>query len=161
MSARAKYARIEGDIGAALGRFAGAVKAEVLRPAAHAGAVVLQDEIKARAPVHEGTLKSAVYRAHAPEQSGDSRQVYAVGVNMKKAPHWHLVEFGHWRVNVIVRLPNGQTIATKERLDRPVWVPAVPYLRPAWDAKGAAAVQAMIKRARERMSELNATGETT
>jgi HK97 gp10 family phage protein len=113
-----------------------------LRSAAHAGAKIFYDEMKARAPVDQGTLRDAVYHWHDDSRSKDGEERYAIGPNKRKAPHWHLVEYGHWRINVIVRLPNGQTVATKERLEDPVWVPAVPYIRPTFDAKVTEAIAA-------------------
>ena len=113
-----------------------------MRSAAHAGAVVLYDEMRARAPVDQGTLRDSIYRWHDDEYSKDGRQRYVIGPNKGKAPHWHLIEYGHWRVNVVTRLPNGQTVATTERLPAPVWVPAQPYIRPTFDAKVTAAIDA-------------------
>jgi hypothetical protein len=92
--------------------------------------------------VDEGLLKSAVYRYYDKARSVGAIQAYSIGVNKKTAPHWHLLEFGHWLVNVVTRLPNGQIVATKERLPTPKWVPAQPYLRPSFDARMADAMDA-------------------
>jgi hypothetical protein len=90
------------------------------------------------------------------KESKSTEQVvaYSVSWNAKGAPHGHLIEFGHWRVNVLVRGPKGTWIATKERLPAPKWVPAHPFLRPALDSGGAAARAAMLKRGRERLPEI-------
>jgi HK97 gp10 family phage protein len=126
---------------------------EALRPAAHAGALVFYREMRIRVPVDEGDLYAAIYRVHVDSKSNPTRQVYQVGPNVKKAPHWHLVEFGHWRVNVVVRGMDGRIRATTERLDQPVWVPAVPYIRPTFDATAGRAVQAMQERFAEALRE--------
>ena len=139
----------------ALAQFAAEIRSKALRPAAHAGAEIMYREMRLRVPVHEGQLYSAIYQWHDDKRSTDTRQVYVVGPNKVKAPHWHLVEYGHWRVNKVVRV-GGRLIATKERLETPVWVPAKPYARPAFDARVQAAVQAMLKRLKERVDDIKA-----
>lgn len=43
-----------------------------------------------------GLLRDSVYRYFDPKASPDSNHIsYKVGVNMKKAPHFHLAESGH------------------------------------------------------------------
>jgi hypothetical protein len=121
----------------------------MLRKAAAAGARVLYDEMQMRARgadggphVHTGNLAGSVYYYWNKGASTGTRFTYNIGPNVKQAPHWHLLEYGHWRVNMLIRLPNGQLIATKERLDRPVWTPAKPYIRPTMETKRAAAMDA-------------------
>ena len=139
-----------------------------LRPAAHQGSVVFYDEMKIRAPVETGGLRDSIYRAHVAEKSSGSRQVYQVGPNVSKAPHWHLLEFGHWLYNAFA---NGRFLPSKSNkklrvkkppsghkavhdlpgaLDQPVFVPASPYIRPTFDAKAGAA----LARAKERFAEV-------
>jgi HK97 gp10 family phage protein len=142
-------ATIRGSLAGKVRALKETVSESTLRSAAHAGAVVLYDEMKLRAPVDQGTLRDSIYRWHDDSFSKDGRQRYVIGPNKRKAPHWHLVEYGHWRVNVVVRLPNGQIVATKERLQDPVWVPAVPYIRSAFDAK----VHSAIAAAKARLGE--------
>ena len=97
--------------------------------------------------------------------------MYSVTWNAKKAPHGHLIEFGHWRYNKVVngypkkslkpgiKRGNGpQDHAGPGALEYPVWTPAHPFLRPALDSAGARAMQAMIARGRERLPELLAGG---
>lgn len=124
-----------------------------LRPAAHAGAIVFNNEMLARVPVDDGDLKASLYRFFVDRKSSDTRKVYVVGPNKKEAPHWHLQEFGHWRVNVVVRDAKGKLIATTERLDDPVFVPANPYIRPTFDAKAGEVVNAMKVRYAEKLRE--------
>ena len=102
---------------------------DVTRPAAQAGAQVLYDEVKARVPVHTGTLAAAIYQAYSPEESQDGVQQYHVSWNKRKAPHGHLVEFGTSRA------------------------PAHPFLRPAYDAASAAALQAAEQTLHQKLSE--------
>ncbi|GGX32790.1 hypothetical protein GCM10007242_44680 [Pigmentiphaga litoralis] len=144
---------LEGDLKAQLEQFAENVRTEVLRPTVYAAARVLYDEVRIRVPVDEGTLYGAVYHWHSEKESTAGRVVYYVGVNKKKAPHWHLVEFGHYRTNELVRV-NGRWMATTRRLETPVWVPAYPYIRPSYDAKIGAALQSALDRAGEKIEEI-------
>ena len=150
------------------GSLAGTVRAlkdkfqeSTLRSAAHAGAEVFYDEMKLRAPVDQGTLRDSVYRWHDDAYSKDGKQRYVIGPNKSKAPHWHLVEFGHWRVNVVTRLPNGQIVATTERLKDPVWVPAAPFIRPTFDAKVQMAIAAAKARLGEGIKEALSSADTS
>ncbi|WP_086925406.1 HK97 gp10 family phage protein [Variovorax sp. JS1663] len=130
------------------------IKEKVLRSAARAGALVFYTEMRQRVPVKSGELFQSIYHYHDDKGSTPNRQTYFVGPNKSKAPHWHQVEFGHWQVNVVVKLPNGRLAATKERLATPKWIPAKPYVRPTWDAKKQAAVTAARLRMGERLKEL-------
>jgi hypothetical protein len=130
------------------------IREKVLRSAARAGALVFYTEMRLRVPVKSGELYKAIYHYHDDKGSTGARQTYFVGPNKVKAPHWHQVEFGHWQVNVVVRLPNGRLAATKERLATPKWIPANPYVRPTWEAKKNAALSASKLRMGERLKEL-------
>lgn len=146
-------AAMTGSLVGALQQLRDDVQTKALRSAVYAGAKLLADELEVRVPVDGGTLKGAVYTWHDDKRSTGGRQLYVVGVNKRQAPHWFVVEYGHWRVNVVVRGPNGRVIATKDRLPTPVWVPARPYLRPTAD-RMADAVRAMQARLAERLREL-------
>jgi HK97 gp10 family phage protein len=146
-------ATIKGSLAAKVRTLKAQVHDTVLRSAAHAGAKVFYGEMRVRVPEDEGTLKASIYHWHDDEYSKDGRQRYLIGPNKRKAPHWHLVEYGHWRVNVVVRLPNGRIQATTERLKDPVWVPAVPYIRPTFDATVRQAMSAAKLRLREGLKK--------
>lgn len=139
---------MRGSLRGAIASFREQLTGEALRKAAGAGAKVLYDEMQLRARgadggphVQTGTLSGSIYR-YFDKQSKPGTFTYYIGPNVKKAPHWHLLEFGHWRVNMLVRLPNGRLIPTKERLEHPVWVTARPYIRPTLDAKAGFAIDA-------------------
>lgn len=132
----------------------GPLRVSLARSMGVAGGKVLRDEAKARAPVETGRLKSSIYLAYKDKRSTDFSVTYSVSWNAKTSPHGHLLEFGHWRVNVLVRGDDGLWRATKERLDTPVWVAARPFLRPAFDSALPAAKAAMMQRGRERLVEL-------
>lgn len=146
--------RLQGSLADALAQIGEQVQEKVLRSGLHAGARVLYDELKHRAP---GSLADAVYEYHDVRRSRDGRQIYIVGVNKRQAPHWFNVEYGHWRVNVVYRdATTGKIIPTQQRLPRPVWTPAHPYLRPTWDSQAGAAIDAVQRRMAERLGELTA-----
>lgn len=148
-------AAMRGSLVGALQQLRTDVQTQALRSAVYAGAKVLADELEVRVPVDSGTLKGSIYSWHDDRRSTGTRQVYVVGVNKRKAPHWFNVEYGHWRVNVVVRGPGGRVIATKDRLPTPEWVPARPYLRPTAD-RMPEAVRAMQRRLAQRIRELRA-----
>lgn len=114
-----------------------------VRPAAQAGAQVLYDEVLLRVPVATktitrksgkvippGALKASIYQAFSEDNSGKTRATYHVSWNYRKAPHGHLVEFGTSRA------------------------PAHPFLRPAFDAKINAALQAAKAKYEEGMRQV-------
>ena len=141
------------------------IKTSLARSMAVAGGQVLRDEAKARAPLgteeggslYPGLLRSAIYLAYSDNRSTASQAVYSVTWNATKAPHGHLVEFGHWRIYKLAKVPGGYGggwYSTKTKLATPEWVPAHPFLRPAMDSTGQRAVEAMKQRGRERLPEL-------
>ncbi len=89
-----------------------------VRPAAQEGAQVFYDRMKGNVPVKTGKLKSAVYQVYSQENSDNSRATYHISVNKKKAPHWHLLEYGTSRMA------------------------ARPFIRPTYTAVAKAAMQA-------------------
>jgi HK97 gp10 family phage protein len=118
------------DFAATLRAYQQYIQDEVLRPAARAGVLEVYNEIRRRVPVDTGTLRDSVYHWYDVKQSTPTRHIYATGPNKRTAPHWHIVEYGT------------------------IKMAAQPYFRPAVAAKGKAALQAALERAREKMSEL-------
>lgn len=122
------------------------IKTSLARSMGVAGGQIVRDEAKARAPVGEtGNLKRSIYLAYKDATSTESVVVYSVSWNSKIAPHGHLVEFGHAIVKGGKAGRGGQNIG---------WVPAKPFLRPAYEASVTRIGQAMIDRGRERLAEL-------
>lgn len=143
-----------------LERLLGPARVSLARSMAVAGGEVLRDEAKARVNTHNGVLADALYLAFRENRSTDKEVQYAVTWNKRKAPHGHLIEFGHWQIYAVVRKPDGTYVTDKRRkLASPKWVPAYPFLRPAFEAASARAQAAMIKRGRERLPELLAGQE--
>lgn len=73
---------------------------KAVRPAAHDGARVIYEAVKAnvaRIPKVSGNLASAIYYAYSQDNSGPGRATYHVSWNATKAPHGGLLEYGHWQ----------------------------------------------------------------
>lgn len=107
-----------------------------VRPAAQAGAQVLYDEVKrnvGRLKRKTGNLDRSIYQAFSRDNSGDGKVTYHVSWNTRKAPHGHLVEFGHLQRYEVSFDPNTKRFTTHK--DRPLPVPkqiaAKPFVRPA------------------------------
>lgn len=122
-----------------------------LRRAVNAGAGLIRDEARMKAPTWTGpvskghppagTLQRSIIVKQIAERSTDYRQVYYVTVRHGKkyqnqgksgklsqdAFYWSFVEFGHY---------------TRDGKSK-VFVPAHPFMRPAFDAKKQAAVDAV------------------
>lgn len=143
---------------------------EATRPAAQAGAQVFYDEVKRNVSTlgdvfaTTGRLSDAIYQVFSKDNSvgntnGTAYNVasYHVSWNHKKAPHGHLVEFGHMQPYVVYRSRDGR-LHTKVRPEKlkeylakyhgrtvpkelrsqyfipypvPKQVPAYPFVRPA------------------------------
>ncbi len=110
------------------------------RPAAQAGAQILYDEARRRAPVYRGgrhyrqvrggrgywvtpgQLRNAIYQVFSVDNSGGGRATYHISWNHSKAPHGHWMEYGNARH------------------------PARPFIRPAFDSKAQQATAAVENR---------------
>lgn len=151
---------------ASLSKLGGKLSVSLARSMGVAGGQVMRDTAKALAPEYDGStglaggsnvdippvpglLKGAIYLAFKERLSVNGHVTYGISWNSKIAPHGHLLEFGHWRINKIV---NG--VPTKIPLEHPKWVPAHPFLRPAFDAALAPAKVAMVTRGKQRLPEL-------
>lgn len=138
-----------------LAKLAPLLKEKLARSMAVAGAQVIRDEAALRAAAGPtGNLKESMYVADNAAATTKDKIVYSVSWNKVKAPHGHLIEFGHWMYFARVKI-NGEWVTLKDRpLAVPRKAPAYPFLRPAYDAKKDAAHQAMLARARVRFKEL-------
>lgn len=143
---------------AGLSAMSGEMMDSLARSMAVAGGQVIRDEAIARAPVGTeaggsitpGLLRSAIYLAHSDNRSREAVQVYSVSWNSKKAPHGHLLEFGHWQTHGW----QGRALAS------PKWVAAHPFIRPAFEATRQRSLDAMIARGKERLPELLAEAKS-
>lgn len=125
--------------------------------------VLLRDSAKANAMRAEnkenvprrGLLASSIYLAREKEKDGPLTVNYRVRWNHTIAPHGWLVEFGHIGRYLIYKDKNGQwKTNTKVELDKPIMVPAKPFLRPAWDNNKQYLVQVMVERGRKELPAL-------
>lgn len=142
---------------AALDRLIGPARESLARSMAVAGGQVLRDEAKARAPVKSGALRDAIYLAFQDALSTPREIHYGVSWNATEAPHGHLEEFGHWQTRAAYE-KDGKWYSGA-LLANPKWVPAHPFLRPAYDAALGRAKAAMVERGRQRLPELLAGRE--
>lgn len=105
------------------------------RPAAQAMAQVLYEAVQSnvtRLKRHTGKLAAAIYQAYSKDQSTPTHPVYHVSWNARKAPHGHLVEWGHLQRYEIVYDKAAQRFVTTDRLlPQPKLVAARPFVRPA------------------------------
>ena len=148
MANRARRTRVDiSSLVEGLGRL-GAARQSVARHMGYSMGVEVRDEARIRAPVGTemggsitpGLLRSAIYVAY-----DDQRTVlnpysvrYAVSWNRKKAPHGHLLEFGHWMPYQYATDGKGNFWTPKPlqpQKNGAFWVMQRPFLGPAFDAK--------------------------
>lgn len=119
---------------------------EAVRPVAEAGARVLYNAVKqnvASIGKVTGNLQRAIYEVFSKDNSGKGVATYQVSWNAKKAPHGHLLEYGHvQRYAVFIGKDGKWHTNKKKKLVQPRQVAARPFVRPA-AAKYPEAVAAM------------------
>lgn len=152
----------------------------VLRSAVGAGAAVIRVEARNNAlrMKKTGTLARAIYQKQIRELSGPEKQVFYVGARSgkqyksvgkkgvsKDAYYARWVELGHFtRPSGGGRLPqrtgrgqsNNVALASAVQTGVVRWVPARPFLRPAFDIRKDQAVQAMGLKIAERLVKIKA-----
>lgn len=152
------------------------INKNALRAAVGAGAAVVRNEAKRRAPVATGVLRRAMYSKQIRELSSLTRQVVYVGARQGKkyqkigkkqrsqdAFYARFIEFGHYtRPAGGGRLKRGRgrnaALLAGIQSGAVRWVPPQPFLRPAFDAKKQAAIDAMAEKIRERLDRFRARG---
>lgn len=151
--------RFDSDIAEQLASYVGRIKEEAMRPAVFAGITVLYDEMRFRAPIDKGDLRDSIYRWRVKQPTGDKVTFY-VGVNKRKAPHWWLVEYGHWQyyvTGIAKSGPNAGKWVTNHNLPlaQPKFIPAEPYIRPTIDSTLALAMQTSLQELKKRIKAFN------
>lgn len=146
----------------------------VLRGAVNAGATVIRQEAKIQAPIYHGevaqghpppgTLKRALYQKQIRERSSLFEQMFYVGVRHGKdrqsvgkkqvnldAYYWRWVEFGHYAggSRKIPRKPGARAAAIAGGGAN--FVPAQPFLRPAFESRKDEAIQRIKDYLEERI----------
>jgi hypothetical protein len=136
---------------------------EALRPAAQAGAQVLYDQVKRnvnRLEPHpysgfgNNILKNAIYQVYSKDNSNQQKATYHISWNLRqgtqtmRAPHAHLIEFGHLqKYKAYMDEETGKWYTRKDQpLNPPRQIAAQPFMRPAMESHGGIAMDAMVDR---------------
>lgn len=127
------------------------VERNILRAALRAGAAVFREEAKAKAPVDSGALRRSI---KVSTNSKKGRVTAKLKVGGKLAPHAHLVEYGTKPHQIKAKKGGGLTVGggVVFSVDHPGAKPH-PFMRPAFDAKPPAAIQAVGQKIRERLTK--------
>jgi hypothetical protein len=123
------------------------------RPAAQAGAQVFYDEVNlnvSKIGKKTGNLASSIYQVYSKDNSDEKRATYHISWNARKAPHGHLVEYGHIMTRKAYVGSDGNWYTSKVLLASPKQVAAKPFIRPAYDSKA----QVALEVARDKWIEL-------
>lgn len=123
----------------------------IMRGALRAGAVIIRDEIKSRAPVASGALRDSI-RVTSRAKKGTVSASAKVGNRI--AWYAHLVEFGT-RPHVILPRRQGGSMqfgGVRTRLVDHPGTTGRPFVRPAGDAATPAAIAAVTKYVRRRLT---------
>jgi hypothetical protein len=111
--------------------------AQAVRPAAQAGAQVLYDQVKINVSSinrKTGSLAESIYQVYSNRISKPGESAYYhISWNGSKAPHGHLVEYGHIKTHLsIIDRRTGKWITLKnKKLANPVQVPPRSFVRKA------------------------------
>ncbi len=151
----------------------------ILRSAVGAGAAVIRVEAKNNAlrMKDTGTLARSIYQKQIRERSGPTNQTFFIGARSGKryqkvsktgrdlsrdAYYARWVELGHFTrgpgKGKLLRDANrggknNELLAFQVRTGAVRWVPAKPFLRPAFDVQKDRAVEAMAQKIRDRLVE--------
>lgn len=144
-----------------------AAKEPIARAMGVAMGQAVRDEAKVRVPVGThfggaltpGLLRDAIYLAYDARRNvlNESVYRYVVSWNSSKAPHGHLIEFGHWMPYIYATDKSGHYWTPqplKEQPNGPFWVAAEPFLGPAFDSKLPSLMNLGTAAARQQFSEL-------
>lgn len=157
---------------AGLDKMAGA-KESLARTMGAAMGVAVRDEAITRAPVlqpgnegadnqPEGLLRDSIYVAYDERRSQLTQESYryTVSWNASRAPHGHLLEFGHWMPYLYNKTDDGLFYTPMPPVPNPAigadgfWVAAHPFLGPAFDTKTPVLMQIAVQAGRTRFTEL-------
>lgn len=124
---------------AALTEQLGALKQDIqaaCRPAAQTAAQLLYEAVKlnvSRIGRKTGNLERSIYQVYSKDQSRAGLATYHVSWNARKAPHGHLIEYGHrQKYLTVIDKRTGQWVTIKSKpLAAPKTVPPRPFVRPA------------------------------
>jgi HK97 gp10 family phage protein len=157
-------AKIDGDLTAGFDKLIEAAGESTLRATGVAGARVIQAQAIANTARFEhptGIIKKNIIIKRLEEESKDNQtQSYIVTVRTGKhnvegdAFYWDFVERGH---AFVPRNPTSKNWKAHREAAKAEYgtstVPAKPFMRPAFESKKGAALEAMKKRMAEKISE--------
>lgn len=171
LSIRAKVEGLD-ELAKALEQLPEDLAERALRQATAAGAVIVRDEAKARAPRDTGKLVSAAFVKKDGGQTDDLRAVYHIGIRAGKsarrvgrkkldldAYYWKFVEFGHFTRHA----GSNRRDSTVKRLAKRAFAKSVrfisgrPFLRPALETKRAEVIERIRSVLEARIRRLAAT----
>lgn len=118
----------------------------ILRRAIRQAARVIRDDAKRRAPRESGRLRKGIKEKETTPGAG---QVGA-RVFVSKAPHAHLIEYGHRQM-----YKNPRNTGELRQSQKTPFVAAQPFMRPAFDENYAAAHEQMREAIREGIFKRN------
>ena len=119
------------------------------RPAAQAGAQVFYDEVNvnvSRIGRKTGNLASSIYQVFSKDNSTETKATYHISWNARKAPHGHLIEYGHLQTRKAYIGSDGKWYSSKIKLAEPKQIAARPFIRPAYESKAVDALEAVNAR---------------
>lgn len=170
------------ELAAALRDLPGNLGRNTLRSAVGAGAAEVRKAARenARRMADTGTLARSIYSKQIREQSGPLRQVYFVGARQGKklqkvgkkglsqdAYYARWVEFGHFSrtgsggrrlIRGTDRLQRkNQELADQVMAGSVRWIAAKPFLRPAFESRRSAAIDAIGDKIRQRLETFKVT----
>ena len=143
-----------------LARRMGVAAGRVIRDEAERQAPLGKTEWKAQAQFggskNAGLLRDAMYVAYNQKASTNSSFTYSVSWNRLNAPHGHLVEFGHWQPYAIIfsKKFGWRTDKSRPLPGQGKWVPAYPFLSPAYHISKQDAFQAALRAGREEFPKI-------
>ncbi|MBK7082354.1 MAG: HK97 gp10 family phage protein [Betaproteobacteria bacterium] len=171
------------ELAAALKTLPDNIARNALRSAVAAGAAEVRVAAKANALAMRdtGTLARSIYQKQIRELSSLQRQTFYVGARKGKnlqagrtfgkqgsktrtasmdAYYARWVEFGHFsRPSGGGRIPRGAGRAAVTSSSAVHWIPPHPFLRPAFDSRKGAAIEAMARKLRDRLERFKVHGK--
>lgn len=126
------------------------VEKNIMRSALRQGANAFKDAVKANIPVDSGALRRSV-RVSTKAKGG--RVTASLRVGNKRAWYGHMVEFGTRAHQILPKNAKALAVAGMpvKSVDHPGAAPR-PFMRPAFDGRSAAAVQAVAAQIRARLT---------
>jgi hypothetical protein len=129
-------AKLEGDLDADLATYEQYIQDKVMFAGAAAMAGVIYQEVLTNVQKFDpktGKLQRAIFRAYSFKSSSTTKKTYRIGWRYQDAKHGKLIEWGYWQRYRVVKLDNGDWVTLKDqKLSTPKWIPAKPFLRPAF-----------------------------